>query len=245
MPRWVIAVVLALGVSACGARSASAPTATVYAAASLRDAFPAIDGGPEYNFAGSNDLQLQIERGAPADVFASASPKEAQALFAEGRCEQPVAFATNVLVLLVPEANPAGIRSIGDLAKGEARRVAVGAPGVPIGDYTEALLRRMGLGQILTRNVVSREDTVAGITSKVALGSADAGFAYVTDSRAVGDRVTAIRLPRRAQPPVRYMICAVRRDGAATSAAHAFIERVLGADGRTILQRQGFGLPAR
>src|SRR5215813_117944 len=96
---WIAASIAALALAAPVAASA-APRE--FAAASLRDAFPQIDGAPTFNFAGSNTLQLQIERGAPADVFASASPKEAQALFREGRCARPVTFATNILVLLVP-----------------------------------------------------------------------------------------------------------------------------------------------
>ena len=86
---------------------------TVYAAASLREAFPRDRRARQtYNFAGSNQLQAQIERGAPADVFASASPTEAQALFRAGRCTRPVTFATNIVVMLVPADNPAGLRSI-------------------------------------------------------------------------------------------------------------------------------------
>src|SRR4051794_15385391 len=97
---------------------ATAGAANVYAASSLREAFPALDGGQTYNFGGSDPLQQQIERGAPADVFAAASPQEAQALFDKDRCERPVTFATNVLVLLVPKSNPAGIRSVYDLGRG-------------------------------------------------------------------------------------------------------------------------------
>ena len=98
----------------------------VYAAASLRDAFPELDGAPKYNFAGSNKLQTQIERGAPADVFASASPNEAQALFRAGRCSRPVTFATNIVVMLVPRDNPAGTELRLRARRGRQRRLAVG-----------------------------------------------------------------------------------------------------------------------
>src|SRR5215213_2486592 len=90
--RRLLLALVALAVAPAAAQAAP----TVYAAASLRDAFPAIDGAPTYNFAGSNTLQAQIERGAPADVFASASPAEAQALFHQGLCSRPVTFATNI-----------------------------------------------------------------------------------------------------------------------------------------------------
>lgn len=216
----------------------------VYAAASLRDAFPQIDGSPVYDFAGSNQLQLQIERGAPADVFASAGPTEAQALFREGRCSRPVTFATNILVLLVPNANPGNVRSVYSLRSG-GRRLAIGSAGVPIGAYTRRLLARMRLSSILRNNTVSNETNVAGVVSKVALGSADAGFAYVTDGRIAADRVNSISMPRWAQPPVRYQVCAVKRSGADTAGANAFIKRVTAGRGRSVLKHAGFGLPPR
>src|SRR3954449_1518969 len=86
------AVIAALLIAAWPAGSHRAPT--VYGASSLRTVLPALDGAPRYSFAGSDVLQTQIERGAPADVFASASAKQPQALFAAGRCDRPITFAT-------------------------------------------------------------------------------------------------------------------------------------------------------
>jgi molybdate transport system substrate-binding protein len=235
----------AVATAAALAAPAAASASNVYAAASLREAFPQLDGAQRFSFSGSNQLQAQIERGAPADVFASASPTEAQALFRAGRCERPRTFATNVLVLIVPRSNPARIDSVYDLNRGARKRLAVGVPGVPIGGYTRTLLRRLRLTGILSRNIVSNEANVASIAAKVALGSADAGFAYVTDGRAVSDRVRIVRLPRYAQPPVRYQICAVRRAGADTAGASTFIRKVLSTTGRRVLKRNGFGLPPR
>ena len=242
-------VLVALAVAGCGSddtqpRAATQAPPVVYAAASLREAFPQIERAAKYNFAGSNQLQMQIERGAPADVFASASPKEAEGLYEAGRCDRPVAFATNVLVLLVPADNPAGVHSVGSLRRGPQRRLAIGGEEVPVGAYTRTLLDRMGLSSILTRHIVSNEPNVSGITSKVALGSADAGFAYASDARAAGDRVRAIDLPASAQPPIQYLMCAIRRPGANTRAAQRFIDRVTSEAGKRILSRWGFGLPA-
>jgi molybdate transport system substrate-binding protein len=222
----------------------AADAATVYAAASLRDAFPRIDGSQTYSFLGSNQLRTQIERGAPADVFASASPNEAQALFRQGRCARPVTFATNVLVLIVPNGNPSQVRSVYSLRTG-SRRLSVGTAGVPIGAYTRQMLRRLRLSSILNSNRVSLDPNVTAITSKVALGSADAGFVYTTDARSVRDRTETIALPRWAQPPVRYQMCAVRRAGANTAAANAFIAKVRATNGRRVLRSYGFGLPPR
>jgi molybdate transport system substrate-binding protein len=240
----LIPLLAALAFGACGGDGGDAQP-TVYAAASLRDAFPAIEGAATYNFAGSNVLQQQIENGAPADVFAAASTKEAQALYAAGRCTRPVTFATNEVIVLVPAGNPAGIRSVDDLNRGSRKRLAVAAPGVPVGDYTRRLLAHMRLSEILERNTVSLETNVANVTSKVALGSADAGFAYKTDATVAGRRVKRIRIPKWAQPPVRYQLCAVRRSGADTAGAQAFIRRVTSRSGRRTLKRWDFGVPPR
>ena len=235
---------LPLVLAATAAVPSSAQALNVYAASSLRDAFPAITGSPSYNFGGSNTLQAQIERGGPADVFASASPGEARALFKEGLCSRPVTFATNKLVIIVPKGNPGHVRSVYSLRSG-GRRVAIGTPGVPVGEYTRGLLRRLHLSSILRSNTVSQEPNVASITSKVALGSADAGFVYMTDGRSAKDRVSVISLPRWAQPPVRYAICAVRRSGADAAGARRFIAAVRSTAGRRVLRRFGFGLPPR
>lgn len=235
---------LLLSVAVLLAGASPAWALEVYAASSLREALPALDKAPDYNFAGSNTLQSQIERGAPADVFLSASPGEAQALFRAGRCTRPVTFATNRLVLLVPKGNPTRLRSVYRLRDG-GRRLAVGTAGVPVGDYTRRLLRRMRLSAVLDRNTVSQETNVAGVVAKVALGSADAGFVYATDARAAADRTDTVALPRWAQPPVRYQGCVVRRSGGDGAGGNAFLRRLVGGQGRSVLKRYGFGLPPR
>lgn len=237
-PAVLLGIVLALLLAA----PAAAQAITVYAAASLREAFPQISPNQTYNFAGSDQLQAQIERGAPADVFASAAPKQAQALFRAGLCTRPVTFATNVVVLLVPNGNPGNIKSVYSLQKYN-RRLAVGTKTVPIGEYTRALLARMRLSSILTTNTVTLETNVSGITSKVALGAVEGGFAYLTDGRIVADRTEVIRLPTWAQPPVRYQSCVVRRDGVDAQTAEKFIDLLTGKKGRTVLEQGGFGLP--
>jgi molybdate transport system substrate-binding protein len=226
------------------AAPAAAQAFTVFGAASLSSAFPQIDSSPRYNFAGSNQLKLQIERGAPADLFASASPAEPRALFREGKCSRPVTFATNVLVLVTPRNNPAGLRSVYGLRTGR-HRIAVGTAGVPIGAYTRQLLRRMQLTSILNTNTVSLEPNVNSIVAKVGLGSADAGFAYFSDWKAAAARLNRINLPKWAQPPVRYQMCVVRRRGADTASANRFMRRVLASRGRAILKRFGFGITPR
>lgn len=224
---------------------ASAAALNVSAATSLTAVMPEVQRDVRYSFGGSNTLQLQIERGAPADLFLSAEPKEAQALYREGRCERPVTFATNKLVLVVPNGDPAHVRSVYGLRKG-GFKLSVGNAGVPVGDYTRRLLRRLRLSSVLTRNQVSQQGNVGQVLSQVAFGGADAGFVYVTDARTQRARVDALGLPRYAQPPVRYQGCVVRRAGADTAGARGLL-RALQRSGRArgILRRAGFGLPPR
>jgi molybdate transport system substrate-binding protein len=226
------------------AAPAVAQALNVYAATSLTSVFPALNKAPKYSFGGSNTLQAQIERGAPADVFASASPNEAQALFREGLCTRPVTFAINRLVLLIPNSNPGNVTSVYSLRSG-GRRLSIGTAGVPIGAYTRQALRRMRLTGILSSNRVSQQTNVGQVAAQVATGSADAGFVYYTDGLAVKDRTRMISLPKWAQPPVRYQICTVKRSGADTSGAQAFINQVTGKAGRGALKAYGFGLPPR
>lgn len=205
---------------------------TVYGASSLREVLPEVASDAKLDLGGSGALRLRIERGAPADAFAAASTKDAQALADAGRCERPVVFATNELVLVVP-AQGARVRSVDDLA---GRRVAIGADGVPVGDYTREALIRTG-GMALDTATVSLERDVASITAKVALGSADAGFAYRTDVAASDGRLRAIALPAAARPVVRYAACAVTLRG------RDVVQRLTSESGRAALRRAGFGLP--
>jgi molybdate transport system substrate-binding protein len=216
---------------------------TVFAAASLTEAFPKIDPSPRYSFAGSDQLALQIRQGAPADVYAAASPKYTQLLYHDGLMRKPITFATNKLIVIVPKSNPAQIDSVYDLRR-QGAKVVIGDRGVPIGVYTRQLLDALGITDAVMRNVVSQETDVKGIVSKVALGEADAGFAYVTDARPVASKVRKILLPGWAQPLIRYQIAIVSSSPRKVG-ARAFIRKVTSKRGRLLLKRAGFGLPKK
>jgi molybdate transport system substrate-binding protein len=213
---------------------------TVFGAASLTEVFERIDPAARFNFAGSDTLAFQIRQGAPADVFAAASPKYPDDLFERGLVRRPRAFAINSLVLIVPRANPADIAAVGDIARPGVTLV-IGDAAVPIGAYTRTVLANLRLTRALS-NVVSNEQDVKSVLAKVALGEADAGFVYLTDARAAAGKVRVIRLPARAQPTVDYEIAVVRAS-ANQAAARAFVARVLGPAGRRLLRAAGFGLP--
>ena len=229
-------VVLAVAVPATSARSKSEHL-TIFAAASLTDAFRSLDATPRYSFAGSNALETQIRNGAPADLFASAAPLNTRRLFERQLVRKPVTFATNRLVLIVPKSNPAGLKTVSDLGRKPVKLVVAGGA-VPVGAYTRAALRKLGLSSVLSK-VVSRETDVRAVTSKVALGQADAGFVYVTDARAVADRVKLIRIPAWAPPRVRYEI-AVLASSSRKAAAQAWIRTLLSARGQAALKEYGF-----
>lgn len=237
----LLVAVLALGAAGCGDDDDSSDEQiTVLAAASLTDVFPVIDGGPTYSFAASDTLATQIREGAPADVYAAANERLPAELFDEGLVEEPQTFATNKLVILVPAGNPQDIVNVADL-RGEGLRVVMADEGVPVGDYTREVLTNLDAADLVGA-AVSQEDDVRAVTQKVALGEADAGFAYATDAIAVVEDVEAIELPAAAQPPIRYGIAVVAESGR-SEPARAFVEQVLGPDGRAALAEAGFGLP--
>jgi molybdate transport system substrate-binding protein len=238
--RLGVILLLATLLAAPAGAKPGATRLTVFAAASLTEAFQAFDRNETYSFAGSNTLAAQIQQGAPADVFASASPQYTQDLYRRKLVEKPVTFASNRLVLIVPKSNPAGLVSVYDLARKDVKLV-VAAPAVPVGSYTRTVLRKLGLSSVLGK-VVSQESDVKGVVGKVALGQADAGFVYFTDVKPVAGQVTAIRIPAWAQPRVRYEI-AVVAGSSHKAAAHAWIKRVLAKQGQVALARAGFGKP--
>jgi molybdate transport system substrate-binding protein len=236
----ILVVALAAAFALAATARPQARPLTIYAAASLTDAFRALDARQRYSFAGSGTLETQVRNGAPADLFASAAPLNTQRLFRGRLVERPVTFASNRLALIVPRSNPAGIRSVYDLRRKPVKLVIAG-PAVPVGAYTRTVLRRLGLLSVLSK-VVSQESDVRAVTGKVALGQADAGFVYVTDARAVRGRVSTIRIPDRAQPEVRYEIAVVSRS-TRKAAARAWIRTLLSARGQRVLRSFGF-LPA-
>lgn len=238
-----VAALFALAALVLPSATAAGDNFTVYAAASLTEVFPQISKTPRYSFAGSDQLAMQIRQGAPADVFASASPKYTQLLYQDGLVRKPVTFATNKLVVIVPKSNPAGIHSVYDLRRSGVK-VVIGDQSVPIGSYTRQLLDTLGIKDAVLHNVVSQATDVKAIVAQVALGQADAGFVYVTDARPVASRVQNVFLPAWAQPPIRYQVAMVS-SSARRIEARSFVKRLLSKRGRRLLKRAGFGLPKK
>jgi molybdate transport system substrate-binding protein len=227
------------GRSSTSAASGARPT--VLAAASLTKVFPEIDPSAKYTFGGSGDLEADIEQGAPADVFAAASPKQPAALFAKGLVEKPVEFATNTLVLIVPQGNPAHISSVGDITKPGVKLVICNAS-APCGDYARNVFTNLGITSAAMKNVVSQTTDVTQTVAQVALGQADAGFVYITDAKAAGGKVRVVRLPAKAKPGTQDFIAIVKASKN-QAAARGFVAQVLSQAGQSKLQAAGFGKP--
>ena len=234
------AVVLAVLLpGATSAYSVSTRDLTVFAAASLTEVLPAIDKQPRYNFAGSDQLAFQIQQGAPADVFAAASPKYPEQLYQQGLVQKPIPFVTNTLVLIVPRLNPANIHSVFDLTKPGVKLV-IGDAGVPVGSYTRTVLNNLGISAAVLKNVVSEEPAVKGVVGKVVLGQADAGFVYVTDVKPVLGKVGVIRIRKSAQPHVVYEV-AVVNNSTHLQAAYAYVTKLIRAQAQRVFVQHGFG----
>lgn len=240
----IAATALAAGSMAAGQ---AAPVAhpsgrlTVFAAASLTKVFPQIDPGAKYSFGGSGMLETEIQQGAPADVFAAASPKQTTALYTAGLAYKPVQFATNTLVMIVPKDNPAHIRTVYDITKPGVKIVVCNAT-VPCGDYATTAWANLGITAAAKKNVVSEQTDVTQVVAQIAAGQGDVGFVYITDARAASGRVTAIGLPAEAKPQTRDTISIVKATKN-LAAARAFVALVLSRKGQAILKAAGFGKP--
>ncbi|HEU4525046.1 MAG TPA: molybdate ABC transporter substrate-binding protein [Gemmatimonadales bacterium] len=229
---------------------------TVYAAASLTEALlelgelSARGNTPtrvRYNFAGSQQLAVQLEQGARADVFASADQRWMDYLGKRDLVAgTPRIFAHNRLVAIVPRANPARIHVLQDLARPGVKLV-VGAEAVPVGTYTREMLRRLArqagfppsYGNSVLGNVVSQEENVKGVVAKVQLGEADAGIVYRTDvTPGVAPSLTVLEIPDDANVVASYPV-AVLRASADSAAAKAFVALLLSPEGRRVLARHG------
>ena len=266
----VLAATLVLSIAACsndGAPSSPASTSpsggavelTVLGAASLKGALEKAKTAYETANPGttltistdsSSALETQIEQGAPADVFLSADATNPKKLVDKGLADgDPVTFAGNKLTVIVPTANPAGIKGPADLAKAGIKVIAAGDD-VPITKYATQLVRNLAkeagypadFVDAYTRNIASKEDNVKAVVAKIELGEGDAGIVYVTDAKA-STKVTTVDVPDSANVPATYDGVVVKASEHA-AAAKAFLEWFAGPNGQAILGGLGFLPPS-
>jgi molybdate transport system substrate-binding protein len=242
MNRVALLAALVLVLAGCG----GGVKLRVDAASSLTEVFQQLEPKAQFDFAGSDALAFQLEQGAKADVYASASPKYPAKLYREKLVEKPAVFATNSLVLIVPRGNPGRVTGLGSLMNPKVKLV-LGANGVPVGDYSRKILARFCKGLDTVKpcpraRIVSEEQDVKGVVAKVALGEADAGLVYATDVKPAGGKVQVVENSGVVEPTVRYEI-AVVRGAKHRSAAEKFVALVRSPEGRAALEKAGFGLP--
>jgi molybdate transport system substrate-binding protein len=248
-----------------GCGKGSAPVAetshkalNVFAAASLTESFTEIGkkfesanpgASVQFNFAGSQQLRAQIESGAQADIFASANEKEMNTAKGESLVKPDTIhdFARNRLIIIYPNSNPAKIAGINDLAN-PGIKIDIADVSVPVGKYTEQMVDAMagdpayGLDfkKHFLANVVSREENVKSVLSKIRLGEADAGVVYVTDvSPDAANEVAILAVPERFNQIASYPI-AVVASAAQPDLAAKFEDLVLSTDGQEILRGHNF-----
>ncbi|RRR67325.1 MAG: molybdate ABC transporter substrate-binding protein [Candidatus Viridilinea halotolerans] len=229
----------------------------VFAAASLTDAFEAVatafaaeNPGVEvvYNFANSQQLATQIGEGAPADVFASANIAQMNAALASTRVisGSERTFVRNRLVVITPADNPAAIAMLQDLARPGVKLILADAV-VPVGQYSLEFLAKASLlpeytenfSPTVLANVVSFENTVRSVLTKIVLGEGDAGIVYSTDAALDADSVLQITIPDELNAIANYPIAPLA-DSANPALAQAFVDYVLAPEGQQILEQYGF-----
>ena len=239
-------------------QTVSGVTVTVFAAASLTEAFAELAQHFEAdhpgvtvvcNLASSQQLSQQLGQGAPADVFASANTKEMNNAIAAGRVadgSQRV-FCHNKLVVIYPTDNPAGLDKLQDLAK-PGLKLVIAAEEVPVGKYSLEFLDKASQDAAfgatfkhdVVKNVVSYEENVKAVLTKVVLGEGDAGIVYLTDiSLDNADKVGRLEIPDALNAVATYPIAAVS-DAEQPQLARAFIDLVLSTQGQAILAKYGF-----
>lgn len=220
---------------------------TVLAAASLTDAFTRIGADFEaanpgvsvtFSFAGSSQLAQQITAGAPADVFAAASPATMATVVSAGEAAgEPAVFARNQLVIAVPDGNPAGVTGLADLTRSGVK-VALCAEQVPCGAAARTALDAAGSDLV----PVTFERDVRAALSKVRLGEVDAAVVYRTDAAVAADEVDAVEFAESAQAINDYPIVTLAA-AANPPAGEAFVGYVRSAAGQAVLTAAGFQSP--
>lgn len=237
------ALLALLPLSACGGGDKT--TLTVLAASSLTGTFTQL--GQEFEsqhpgvtvkfaFDSSATLAQQAVGGAPADVLATADTTTMASAKAAER-GAPTNFATNVMVLVTPAANPAHVSTFSDLDKSSVKYV-VCVTTAPCGTVAQALLQQ----NHITGKPVSMEVDVKSVLAKVTEGEADAGIVYTTDATAAGSQVQHLAIPGSKKQTTTYPIVTLDQSKNA-ALAQQFVDLVTGAKGQQILAKAGFGPP--
>jgi len=253
----IIALLAALVLAMSTGFSQEPEELTVFTAASLTGAFSEIGQIYEnetgidvaFNFDGSQALRTQIENGAYADVFASANNKQMNALKGLGLMNNSTVsiFTKNKLSLIVPKENPAGISNLSDLAK-PGVKIVIGTKDVPVGDYALQIISKLGndstygpeYKEKVLANIISQETNVNYVVTKIALGEADVGFAYVSDvTEELSSKVDKVDIPDEYNVIAEYPM-GILNESEYPAQAEEFMDLVKSEEGRAVLEKYGF-----
>ncbi|HEU4537058.1 MAG TPA: molybdate ABC transporter substrate-binding protein [Polyangiaceae bacterium] len=199
---------------------------------------------PRFEWGASGELGRRIAAGAPAELFASASPAALESLVARGEVAPACALARGRLVLVRrPGDELAGLDWDALPRHSSVGRVAIGlAASVPAGAYAEEALRRLGLLEVLAPKLV-RGATVRHVLDLVARGEAVAGFVYATDARGRPDVVVVGEAPEGARPAITFPLALVGPGRAQSAAARELAAFLCGPEGRAVFAELGFDAP--
>jgi molybdate transport system substrate-binding protein len=254
-----LALAALLSIGGLAAPAQSQEKITVFAAASLTEAYNA--AGPAFtkktgiavtfNYGGSDTLATQIKQGAPADVFASANLTQMKVVNDAGLVAgAPKTFAKNRLVLISPKGAAMKFASPADLAKPNAK-VVLAAATVPVGGYARATFAKLSgtngypvdFPAAVEKNVVSNELDVKAVVTKISLGEGDAGVVYSTDvTSTVAPKLDVVPFPAAVAPDIEYPIAALK-NAPNPKGAQAFVDYIVSPEGQAFLKARGFISP--
>jgi molybdate transport system substrate-binding protein len=243
----LVALFLPAACASGGAADTGVPAGiTVLAAASLTESFTQIgqdfqtrNAGQTvtFSFGSSATLATQITQGAPADVFAAASPATMKTVTDAGAAADPTNFVSNTLEIAVPAGNPGKVSGLKDFAD-EGKKIAICAAEVPCG----AAATTVFAAAKITPRPDTLEQDVKATLQKVSSDEVDAALVYRTDVIAAGDKVEGITFPEARQAVNEYPIAALK-DSKNAGTAEAFVAYVQSPEGQAVLTKAGFGKP--
>lgn len=194
----------------------------------------------QLNFGASGSLRQQIEKGAPVDVFISASTEHIDRLVQAGRAkpQNRRIFARNRLVLI---GAPDKLRSLGDLRSERVERVSIGDPrSVPAGKYARQWLEAEDVwGAIQGKTVLA--GNVRQVLDYVRRGEVDAGVVYATDAMLLGlEPILAASEPNAPEVVYEAVLLGSHQDD---DPARRFFDSLGSQEVRRVLGVSGFTAP--
>jgi len=246
-----VLLIIVLSFVACSTpvKVTTTETLTISAAASLKNSMESIkalykETKPNveitFNFAGSGDLQQQIENGAPVDIFISAAKKQMKALEDKGLLLDGTKkdLLENTLVLITPK-DKTGIKGFEDLATDTVKQIALGEPAsVPAGQYAQEVFTQLGILEKIKPKAIYGKD-VKQVLTYVEQGEVDAGVVYATDAKGSAKVNVVATAPTGSHTPVIYPVAVIKASKNVT-ASKEFLDFLSTDKAKAIFEKEGF-----